>query len=233
MKMATQKKSDNIIVNIVVNVVLPSILLSKGNDYLGGPTNTLILALSLPLGYGLWDYIKEGKMNFISIIGIVSTFSKGILSVLEVQPLWIAINEALLPLIIGLMVLVTNYIGKPLVQTLLLNKGVINLDLLHETLQEHNSTSKFYEKIKLSSYFLFGTFILSALLNFVVARYFIKSISGSQQYNIELGQMNAWSFAIIGLPLGLMSVAILFSLFKSVKNMTGHSIEYFLVQKEK
>jgi len=231
--MSKEKKGDNAILNIVINVVLPSILLSKGNEYLGGPTNTLIVALSLPLGYGIWDYIKAGKMNFISIIGIVSTFSKGILSVLEVQPVWIAVNEALLPLVIGIMVLVTNYIGKPLVQILLLNESVINLDLLHETLKEHQSTEAFYNKIKQSSYFLFGTFMLSAILNYVVARYFIKSVSGSEQYNIELGQMNAWSFAIIGLPLGIMSVAILLSLFKSVKKMTGHSFEYFLVQKEK
>jgi hypothetical protein len=231
--MTQKKKGDNAILNIVINVVLPSILLSKGNAYLGGPTNTLIVALSLPLGYGIWDYLRAGKMNFISIIGIVSTFSKGILSVLEVEPLWIAVNEALLPLVIGLLVLITNYIGKPLVQTLLLNESVINLKLLHSTLEEHNSTSKFYDKIKQSSFFLFGTFILSAILNYVVARYFIKSISGSEQYNIELGQMNAWSFVIIGLPLGIMSVLILLSLFKSVKRMTGHSFEYFLVQKEK
>ena len=91
--------------NLLFNIALPVIILSKFSteEYLG-PVWGLVIALAFPIGFGLWELVKSGKVNFFSVVGIISVLLTGGMSLLQLDLKYIAIKEAAVPGIIGLLV---------------------------------------------------------------------------------------------------------------------------------
>ena len=82
-------KQENLLVNLVCNLVLPALILSKlSSPERLGPVYGLVVALVFPLGYGLWDFIQRRQANFISIIGFVSVLLTGGLGLLSIGGVW-------------------------------------------------------------------------------------------------------------------------------------------------
>ena len=71
-------KRENLLINIVCNIVVPTLVLTKlsGETRLG-PLWGLVVALVFPLGYGVADFVRRRKANFISILGIASVWIRG------------------------------------------------------------------------------------------------------------------------------------------------------------
>ena len=65
-------------VDLIISIVLPSIILMKfsGDDKLGA-TTALIVALAFPIGYGLYEWIVNGKRNTMAALGVVSVILTG------------------------------------------------------------------------------------------------------------------------------------------------------------
>ena len=79
--MSTQtqaKRPNNTFLELIFNIIVPSIILMKlsGDEYLGS-VYALVVALFFPIGYGLFDFIKNKSMNFISLLGFLSTLLTG------------------------------------------------------------------------------------------------------------------------------------------------------------
>ena len=72
---------------------------------------------------------------------------------------------------------------------------------------------------------LAGSFFLSAVLNYLLAKYFITSPSGTAEFNSQLGSMNLWSYPIIVLPSMIVLVFAMFYIFRNIKRLTGLSLE--------
>ena len=64
--------------NIIFNIALPVLILTKlsKENYLG-PTYALLLALSLPIGYGIYEFIKTKKINTAFSFGISQKTNNG------------------------------------------------------------------------------------------------------------------------------------------------------------
>ncbi len=230
--MTTSKKKENPLYNIVFNIVLPTLILIKmSSEERLGPTNALLVALAFPIGYGLYDFYKERKVNTMSIIGLVSVLLTGVLGIMKFPAEYIAYKEAGVPLLIGAIVLVSNFTKKPLVQTMLLNDNLFQIDKLHTALDENNNRAPFYKKVKQVSYLLVLTFVFSAILNYALAKYFLVSEPGTAEFTAELGEMNGWSFPVIALPSMVMMGGILWFLFHNIKKLTGLGMEDLMVQK--
>ena len=75
--MAAAKKNNQLI-ELIINIVIPSLILMKlsAEQYLG-TANALLLALAFPLGWGLYDLLRNRKTNFIAILGLVSILLTG------------------------------------------------------------------------------------------------------------------------------------------------------------
>ena len=43
----------------------------------------MILGCALPIGYGVYDYLKKRKINFFSVLGLVAVLTKGIFGLLS------------------------------------------------------------------------------------------------------------------------------------------------------
>lgn len=225
-------KKENPLYNLAFNIILPVVILTKlsKEEYLG-PTNGLLVALAFPIGYGIYDFFKEKKLNTFSVIGVVSVLLTGGLVLLKLPAEYVAIKEAGVPLLIGIIILITNFTSKPMIQTLLLNENLFQMDKLNEALDDQGNKSAFYSKVKQVSYLLVLTFVFSAILNYALAKYFLVSEPGTEAYNNEIGQMTGWSFPVIALPSMLMMGGILYLLFKSIKRYTGLSMVDIMVKK--
>ena len=212
--------------NLLLNIVIPVIILTKfsSEEYLGAVPG-LIIALAFPIGYGIYDFIKEKKTNFFSIIGLVSVLLTGAIGLLELDPQWIAIKESAIPLVIGIMVIVFNYTGNPVITKLLFNESIVNKDLIDRRLEENQQTNAFERVMDRASYWLAASFLFSAILNFILAKIIVTSPAGTVEFNNEIGRMTALSFPVIAVPSTVFVVIIFVRLVKSLRTMTGLTLE--------
>ena len=219
--------------NLAVNIVIPVVILTKfsGPEDLG-PAWSIVIALSFPISYGLWDLKQSGKVNAFSILGIVSVVLTGGMSLLELDPKYIAIKEAAIPAIIGIAVLITQKTKYPIVKLLILNEQVIRIEELYEKLSANNAVERFETILARSSYIVAGSFALSSVLNFILAKVILVSPPGTTAFSEELGKMTALSYPVIALPsMAVMLIAIWY-LFSQIGKLTGESIENFIVGAE-
>ncbi|GAA4832811.1 VC0807 family protein [Algivirga pacifica] len=228
--MSDKKKQESPLNNLLINILIPTVILSKFSDeeYLG-PTLGLIVAVGIPVLYGIYDYIKTRKVNFFSVMGFVSVLLTGTVGLLELPKEYIAIKEAAIPFIIGLVVLISMKTKFPLVEKLLYNPTLIRVDKINASLEEQGNESIFKKKLNHATILLAFSFFLSAALNFILAKVLIVSDPGTVAFNEELGQMTAWSFVVIAIPSTLVMFAALWYLIKAIKQCTGLEMEEVLV----
>jgi hypothetical protein len=224
---ATAPKRENLLVNIVCNVAVPALILSKLSDRLG-PRNALLVALAFPLGYGLYDAVRRRTFNFLSALGFTSTLATGGLGLLQLEPFWFAVKEAVVPTLIGLTVLVSQWTRRPLVRTLLFNETVINLPRVETALAARGGQPAFARLLAEGSWLLAGSFAVSAVLNFALARYLIRHLPGTPEFNAELGRMTWLSWPVIVVPSTAITLFALWRLLKGVERLTGLPLEEIL-----
>ena len=224
------QKQPGMLANLAFNIVIPVLILTKlsGEEHLG-PAWSIVAALIFPIGFGLWDLKQSGKINAFSILGIVSVFLTGGISLLELPAEYIAIKEAAIPGIIGLAVLITQRTTKPLLKVFVLNEKIINWPNLTESLSASGTTEAFEKKMATSSYIVAASFFLSSALNYILAKVILVSPPGTSEYTEELGRMTALSYPVIVIPSTIMLVGALWYIFAQIKKLTGQDLEHFLI----
>lgn len=225
-------------VDLLVSIIIPSVILMKfsGDEYLGN-VNALLIGLAFPLGWGLFELIRYRKKNLIAILGLISVGLTGGIGLFELDAQWLAVKEAAVPAIIGLAVLLSTRTKYPLVRTLLYNPSVLDVDKIHQSLQEQGSVDEFEQRLLKASYFFAGTFLFSSIMNYTIARWIVISPSGTQAFNEELGRMTLVSYPIIAIPSMIMMVLIFYYLWRTIRRLTGYTLEEVmaphLIEKEK
>jgi len=194
-------KRENRLVNLLFNIAIPSLILAKAStpERLG-PVAGLIIALLFPVSYGIWDFVKRREANFISIIGFASVLLTGGLGLMQVDNFWFAVKEAAVPSIIGLAVWASMYTSRPLVRQFLFNEQAFDTGKIQSALEERGNADIFDRLLRSSTYWLVASFTISAVLNYVLARWLRQSPSGSPEFNAELGKMNAPRWPVSVLP---------------------------------
>ena len=226
----TQKKKSGLLSNLIINVAIPALILSKlsGDDALG-PVWALVVALAFPLGFGLWELKHAGKVNFFSVLGIISVLLTGGISLLQLPPSYIAIKEALIPALIGIIVLVSQYTPYPLVRKLLINPELLDMPKLEQALAAQNNSAVFNQRMGRAGYIVASAFFLSAVLNYILAKAIVVSQPGTTAYAEELGRMTWLSYPVIMLPTMVMLMGAIIYMFMQIGRLTGQSLEEFIL----
>ncbi|WP_028877350.1 VC0807 family protein [Teredinibacter turnerae] len=224
--MAKTDKKENPFVNLLINVIIPTVILVKfsGADYLG-PKLGLIVALAFPIVYGIYDFVRTRKVNFFSAFGVLSVILTGGMSLLQLDPKYIAIKEAAIPLLFGAATLISLKTPYPLVKTFLFNDAILQTDKVHHALEERGNRAAFERTLVYASYMIAGSFLLSSVLNYVLAKIVLVSTPGTEEFNAELGTMTALSLPVITIPSMLVLFGALFYLFRQIKVLAGLSLE--------
>ncbi len=220
------QKPENPLLNLGFNILLPALLLIKGKAWLGlTPGQALVVALVFPLGYGLYDLVRRRKWNVFSIVGLVSVLLTGGIGLLHLPAEYVAIKEALVPLALGLVVLASAASRQPLVRPLFFNDAMVDVPRIEAALVERSATEAFERLVRRATVLMASSLFLSAILNFVLARWIVTAEAGTAEFNEQLGRMALWSYPVIVLPCMLVTAGALYYLVSGAQRVTGLTLE--------
>ncbi len=218
----TPAAKPNPLLEIGITIIVPAVVLMQlsGAERLG-PVRALLLALAFPIGWGLWEGIKRRKLNWLAVLGVVSTLLTGGIGLLKLDPQWLAVKEAAVPGLIGLVVLGSLWTKKPLIRVLVFNPSLFDVERVHAALEVRKNIVPFELRLRTGTLLLAGTFFFSSVANYVLARWVVNSPAGTEAFNQELGRLTLLSYPVIALPSMAMMIGLMFWLARSAKSLTG------------
>lgn len=235
--------------NIFINVLIPVLALSylskdpELQQSLGkavrpwhiGPVKALVVALALPLGYGIWHFVKTRKPNFFSGLGLVSVLLTGGLTIFlwnkdgTVKPhadVLFGLKEASIPFILGLAVIGSHFTSSPLLRVFLYSDSIFDIPKIERRVDEINARDS-YQKILFQATVMFAaSFFISTVLNFGLSLYFLGDLdhaaaNARELYNARVAKLTGWGFAVIGVPILIFLFFTLRRLLKGLGSLTG------------
>lgn len=235
--------------SILLNIVLPVLILdycSKGNinplERLAGqklweigPLWAMIIALALPIGYGLKTIIVHKKFDLLSGVGIGGVVLTGVISMFvigqggsihQATPWLFSIKEALIPLVLATAVLVSASTPNPLINTFIYTPELFDIKRIEQAISARDKEREYRRLLKQSTWILTGSLIGSSIGNFFLALSFMSPVilfpANQQQveYNIAIGRITWWGFLIIGVPLLIALLIILTRMVKVLVKLT-------------
>ena len=231
---ARTKKPENLLLNLICNVALPTAILTWGSGERAlGPKWGLVVALLFPLGYGIQDFARRRRVNFISAIGFASVLISGGFGLLKLGGFWFALKDGTLPALIGIAVIASLKSKEPLVHEILFNPQVIDVDRVDRAIAEHNEQAAFAQLMRKSSYLVAAAMFASAALNYGFARWIITSPPNTEAFNKELARMHWVSLLGISIPVVAMTMYAVWRLLKQLEPLTGLTIDEILRQPPK
>jgi intracellular septation protein A len=215
--------------NLIFNLILPTVILTKfSGEAALGPLYGLIVALIFPIFYGIAEFHFHKKINFFSVIGLISVLLTGGIGVFQISARWLAIKEAFVPGFIGLIVIASTYTKYPLLKIFF--EETLNINELRDKLSPADN-EWFNQRFIFCSLLLGGTFFISSVLNFSLATWIVVSDPGTEAFNKELGVMNLLSFPVIALPMTIMLMVIIWYLLNGPLKKIGMTWEEYLTPK--
>lgn len=228
---APPAKKESLLANLLLNIIIPTLILSKlsSDEYLGTKL-AIVVALAFPFAYGLKDLIGNGKVNFYSALGIVSIMLTGGIGLLELDAEYMAIKEATIPGILGIATVGSLYTRWPLVRTFVYNDKIFATEKIAAGLAFKGTETDFERTLTTASWMIAGSFFVSSVLNYVLAKVILQSPPGTVAFNEELAKMTALSYPVIVIPSMIIFAAALFYLIRRLTRLTGLSFEEMLEQ---
>ncbi|MEI6398197.1 MAG: VC0807 family protein [Pseudomonadota bacterium] len=224
-----QASAHSAFLNILVNIVFPAVILNKFSSLERlGPLLAMGVALSLPIIYGAWEFATTRHHNFVSILGFVSILLTGGLGLLQVDGVWFAAKEAAIPGLIALVTLGSLKTSKPLVKAMLYNDRVINVDAVEVALDQRSAREGFRKLMFQTTLVLAFSFVVSSILNFMLAIWILKAPAGTPEFNEQLGRMTVLSYPVIVIPSLLVMMVAVWMLVRGLKMLTGMEMEQIL-----
>ena len=161
-------------------------------------------------------------------VGIIGILLIGSVGLLELPKEWVAVKEAVVPGIVGIAVLVATRLDRLWFQALFYNPQVFNTARIDTALRERGNQSVFRQLLVRYQYWIAGSFLISAVLNYGIARSVVVSESGSEAFVEELGRMTLLGYAFIALPFLGLFFCIFLNIARRLQQLSGLSREDML-----
>lgn len=217
---------ENPFVNVAFNILVPALLLT----YLPlDPIITLVIALSFPIGYGIYDFVARKELNFLSAIGFISVLLTGGIGLLSLDARWIAIKEAAVPLTIAIVTIISAQTKDPLVKALLFTDSFLDTRKIAARVEANDAHRAFDRTFRFASYLLALSFLFSTVVNYIIARIIVTAPSGTTLFNEQIGRMTMIGFGAIALPMLVFMVLIGLFIVRRLERITQLSFEELLV----
>lgn len=231
------QKNENNLNHILFNIIIPVIILNKGHKWGLNPKLAVLIALSFPLFFSLKSWIQSQKINFVSLLGLLNVLVSGTLSLLALGGIWFSLKEAAFPLLIGAFVLGSAWTSKPFFQTLFMNPSTFDVAKVDASLSTEEKKLSFHQLMKKATFFLSISFLMSAILNFILAQRifvpFAENLTDLQKQellNEQLSQMTLYSLGVILVPSMIFLGSLLFYTFKKINQITGLTSDDLLLK---
>jgi intracellular septation protein A len=219
-------------ISLFINIVIPTVIMTRyASDEKLGAVNALLLALAFPFVYGVYEMVRKRKIGWVPVLGLISIAISGGIGLLELPARWIAVKEAMIPAILAFAILVSYWIGKPLARIFL--DAIIDKDKVYPALEAQGKMDDYERRTAVATWMLAGTFFLSALLNFILARVIVTADGGTQQYTEQIGRMTALSFPVITIPVFVALTISIFYIMSTLSKLTGLEMDEVLKDQRK
>lgn len=207
---------------LLITLLIPAFILMQLSDPQRlGPVHALVLALAFPLGWGLRDLLARRGVNFFAVLGLISILLTGGISLLHLDARWLAVKEAAVPGVLGLIVVGSAFTRRPLVRLILMNPAIMHVERIHENLDQRGNLAAFEARLRAATWMLGGSFFFSSVMNYLLASWIVVSPAGSAEFNQELGRLTLLSYPVIALPSMLMMAAVLYYLTRAIRELAG------------
>ena len=232
-------QKENPIISLLFNIVLPVVILNHGARLFPdlGALPPLILAIALPVGYGLRDYFTNNRnKNPLSIIGALNVFLSGGFAVLKLEGHWFAVKEAFFPLALGVWFLLSAFSKSSLMKWMVNKTPLFQSRLIESRLDSKEKKISYENLLKKSTIYLALCFFFSSILNLAVGLRVFTPVDNSAVthhehqviINQQIADMTWISFLIIGLPLTFVSGYTLWWFISQIKKLTSLSLEQII-----
>ncbi|HLL11938.1 MAG TPA: VC0807 family protein [Rubrivivax sp.] len=212
----------NPLIEIAITILVPALILMKfsGESSLG-PVRALLVGLAFPLAWGVWDGVRRRKVSWLAVLGVVSTLLTGGIGLLALDAKWLAVKEAAVPSLMGLVILGSAWTRSPLIKLLVFNATLFDVQRVQAALDERGTAPQFERRLRTGTFLLAATFLFSAIANYVLTRWVVNSPAGTEAFNEELGRLTLLSYPIIAIPSMLMMMALMLWLARGARELTG------------
>jgi len=219
MTMQQKKQSQASLISLLVTIIIPSCILVffKETAYIS-TVGVVLIALAFPVVYSCYEWLVSKKVSFVSILGFISVLLTGGIAVLQLPAQWIAVKESLIPFIIGCVVFGSCIKKKPAVRLIL--HAFLDDDKINQRLIETNNLGKLLALEIKATYILSCSFLLSSVLNFILAKWIVRSPAGTEAFNTQLGMLTALSYPIIAVPSMLVLGVSIWYMIHHLKKLT-------------
>jgi len=247
-KQKPAQQEENPLMNIMVNVLAPVLVLSflskeEGKFYHIGPIWAMIVALALPIGYFIYHFITYKKANIFSVVGFVSVLLTGLITLYiwsddspahrEKAALYFGLKEAIQPLILGSLFLITHRSKSPLFNTFIYNDGLFEVKKIESIVSKTAQQPAYKNLLWTSTLLFFGSFLLSSGLNLWLSFAILGDLEPTaadwkQLYNTDVAKITGWGYLVIGAPLLVVGAFIIFRLIGGLKKLTSLDLEQLI-----
>lgn len=218
----TESPARSPLLEIAVTLLIPSLILMRFSEpEQPGAAGALVLALAFPIGWGLRELARSRRFSLFAGLGIVSLLLTGGIGLLELDARWLALKEAAIPAVLGLIVAGSALTRTPLVRVLLYTPMLLNTGKIDAALAERGNLPAFEARLRAATWMLAASFAFSSAMNYVLATWIVTSPAGSAAFNEELGRLTLLSYPMIALPATLMMLGVLWYLAQGVKRLAG------------
>ncbi len=219
-------KPENPLTSLLVNIVIPVCILTflSKEKYLG-PVWALVVAVAFPVAHGVKTLLRERKADALAIIGLISVLLTGVFGILKLPPEWVARKEAAVPLIIGLVILLSLKTPFPLIKKLMLTEALFDVERLQSALREKDNEARFEKRLVGLTWGFASAMFLSSVLSYILAKIVLQSEPGTEAYTAELGKMTGLSNVVVLVPVMIVMLFVFNALFNTLTELTGLELD--------
>lgn len=191
--------------NVLINIALPVfILLRLSSPDRLGPVPALVLAVTIPIVWGLYGLIRTRKPDISSILGIISVLLTGVIGVFELNTRLFALKEGAIPFLFAVVLIASNHTRFPIVT--LLADVVQRRDRVQNQLDEHGGHVAYHQHMIESGKRWALIMITNGTLKMILASFVVTAPAGTEAFNRDLAM---WEIVQIPTTMVVATVLIL------------------------
>ncbi|MBQ3239725.1 MAG: hypothetical protein IJB00_00920 [Akkermansia sp.] len=238
------------LLNVLLSVLAPVLILdhcsTSGPGLLElGTTWAMVVALSLPLGCGVWMFLEKRKVDPITLFGLLGTILTGVVTIYANTgdgaairpdtPWWYAAKEALIAALLGGAMLVTARRRDSMLRLFIYSDSLFDIARIENSVKENEKETEYHALLWKASAFTAGTLFCSAAANFCLSLYFLLPVLSQPaekqvlEYNYAVSSMTWWGYLVIGVPLMITLILVMRFLLRRLGDLTGLDRDRLLI----
>ncbi len=215
-------KGTKSLLNVFLSVLAPVLVLDHcsvtGDSFWHlGTTWAMVVALSLPIGCGIYSFVTDKKVEMLTVFGLLGTILTAVVTVyantgegMAIRPdtpWWYAAKEALIALLLAGAMLVNTRKEGSMLRAFVYSDAIFDVKNIEKAVDENGNREQYDRTLDCAAYMTAGSLLFSALANFALALFFLLPVidyPAAEQpvhYNYAVSKMTWMGLLIIGVPL--------------------------------